>query len=273
MVDFKLIIKGMIIGLAKIIPGVSGSLIAVSLGIYGVAIQIISHPFKNIKRSIIFLSNVGIGVLFSITLFSNIVSFFITKYFFITVLLFVGFILGTFPSLIKETHIDCRKDYVVVLLTSIFVFLLSSFSNSTTYLYSGTFLNNLYVLFLGFIDAATMVIPGISGTAIFLLMGSYSFILELFSSLSNISLFNLYIIPLLFFGVGLFLGIIVVSKFMNCALKYKKKETYLCILGFALSSIILLCVDLFFTSFSIFELVLGFILFFIGYKISAKLNV
>ena len=51
MVDFKLIIKGMIIGLAKVIPGVSGSLIAVSLGIYGVAIEIISHPFKNIKYS------------------------------------------------------------------------------------------------------------------------------------------------------------------------------------------------------------------------------
>lgn len=273
MVDFKLIIKGMIIGLAKVIPGVSGSLIAVSLGIYGIAIQIISHPFQNIKHSIVFLGNVGIGVLISIALSSNIVSFFITKYFFVTVLLFIGFIIGTFPALIKETHIEDRKDYIVVLLIAILLFLISSFRNSATYFYENTFFNNLYVLFLGFIDAATMVIPGISGTAIFLLMGSYSFILDLFSSISNLSVFELYIIPLIFFGIGLSFGIIIVSKFMNYVLKYKKKETYLCIFGFALSSIILLFVDLFLTSFSIFELVVGFILFFVGYKISVRLNV
>lgn len=273
MFDFKLIIKGMIIGLAKVIPGVSGSLIAVSLGVYGIAIQIISHPFQSIKYSIVFLGNVGIGVLLSITLSSNIVSFFITKYFFVTVLLFIGFILGTFPTLIKETRIEGRKDYIVVILIAIFIFLLSSFRNSTIYFYENTIWDNLYVLILGFIDAATMVIPGISGTAIFLLMGSYSFILNLFSSISNLSVFALHITPLLFFGIGLSLGIIIVSKFMNYVLKYKKKETYLCILGFALSSIILLCVDLFLTSFSIFELVVGFILFFVGYKISVRLNV
>lgn len=273
MVDFKLIIKGMIIGLAKVIPGVSGSLIAVSLGIYGVAIEIISHPFKNIKYSIIFLGNVGIGVLLSIVLSSSIVSFFITKYFFVTVLLFIGFILGTFPTLINETRMEGKKDYIIVILVAVLIFLLSSFRNSTIYIYENTIWNNLYVSLLGFIDAATMVIPGISGTALFLLMGSYSFILDLFSSISNLSVFSFYVMPLLFFGVGLFMGIIIVSKFMNYALKYKNKETYLCILGFALSSIVLLCVDLFFTSFSIFELIIGLILFFLGYKISVRLNV
>ena len=55
MIDCKLILKGMIIGLAKIIPGVSGSLLAVSLGVYAAAIEAISHPFRNIKHNILFI--------------------------------------------------------------------------------------------------------------------------------------------------------------------------------------------------------------------------
>ena len=270
MIDFKLIFKGMIIGLAKIIPGVSGSLLAVSLGIYSLAIDAISHPFRDFKQNLLFLGNVGIGVLFSIVLCSNIVSYFLSKYFFLTVLLFIGFILGTFPEIIKETHIETKKDYIVIALVTLFIFLLSNFRSSASFIYQNTISNNLYVFFLGFIDAATMVIPGISGTAIFLLLGSYSFILELFASLSN---FPFYFVPLLFFSFGLFVGVVLVSKLMNYALKYKKKETYLCIFGFALSSIFLLCMDLFSIDVSIYEFFLGSILFIIGYKISVRLNV
>lgn len=270
MIDCKLIFKGMIIGLAKIIPGVSGSLLAVSLGIYNLAIEAISHPFKNFKHNVFFLGNVGVGVLFSIILCSNIVSYFLSKYYFLTVLLFIGFILGTFPEIIKETHIDAKKDYIIVAFVAIFIFLLSNFRSSTIFIYRNTFSNNFYVFLLGFIDAATMVIPGISGTAIFLLLGSYSFVLELFASLSNLSF---YFVPLIFFGLGLFVGVILVSKFMNYALQYKKKETYLCIFGFALSSIFLLCMDLFSIDTSVCEIILGSFLFIIGYKISLHLNV
>ena len=273
MVDFRLIFKGMIIGLAKIIPGVSGSLLAVSLGIYSLAVEAISHPFRNLKNNIIFLGNVGIGVLFSIVLFSNIVSFFISKYFFLTVLLFVGFIFGTFPELFKETHVETKKDYIVIGLVTILVFLLSNFRSPDAFFYEKTFLNNLYVAFLGFIDAATMVIPGISGTAIFLLLGSYSFILELFASMSNFVLISSYVVPFVFFAIGLFVGIIFISKLMNYVLQYKRKTTYLCIFGFALSSVLLLCMDLFTIGGSILEFVIGGFLFIIGYKISVRLNV
>ena len=270
MIDYKLIFKGMIIGLAKIFPGVSGSLLAVSLGIYGVAIEAISHPFRDFKRNIILLGNVGIGVIFSIVLFSNIVSYFLSKYFFLTVLLFIGFILGTFPEIIKETYIETKKDCFIIALIAIFLFLLSNFRSSTTFIYQNTYFDNLYVFFLGFIDATTMVIPGISGTAIFLLLGSYSFVLELFASFVN---FSSYFVPLLLFLLGLFIGVILVSKFMNYALEYKRKSTYLCIFGFALSSIFLLCMDLFSMDASIYEVIFGIFLFMIGYKISVRLNI
>ena len=273
MINGKLIFKGMIIGLAKIVPGVSGSMLAVSLGIYALAIEAISHPFRNFKYNICFLGNVGIGVLFSITLCSNIVSFFLSKYFFITLLLCIGFILGTFPALFKEVQIETGKDYFFVAFIAMLIFGLLCFRNPTLFIYKNTFANNLYVLLLGFIDAATMVIPGISGTAIFLLLGTYSFVLELFSSLSSFSNLLSNIIPILFFSLGLLMGVIFVSKIMNYALHYKKKSTYLCILGFALSSILLLCIDLLPRFSSLAELLLGSILFIIGYKVSVRLNV
>lgn len=273
MIDWKLILKGMVIGVAKIIPGVSGSLLAVSLGIYSIAIEAISHPFRNMKHNIVFFSNVGIGILFSIILCSNIVSFFISKYYFLTVLLFIGFILGTFPGLIREISIETKKDYIFIGVVAFLVFLLSFFRSSTIFTYQNNFSNNLYVCFLGFIDAATMVIPGISGTAVFLLLGSYSFILDIFASLSNFSIIISYMVPLICFGFGLIIGVILISKLMNYALQYKKKQTYLCIFGFALSSILLLCIDLFSLDVSMFEIFLGVFLFIIGYKISIRLNV
>lgn len=273
MFNIKLIFKGMIIGLAKIIPGVSGSLLAVSLGIYNTAIKVISHPFQNMKNNILFLTNVGIGILIAITLCSNVISFFLSRYFFLTVILFVGFIVGTFPSIVKETSIQTKKDYIIIGIVILSIIILSSFRSVDNFSYQNTVYDNLYVFFLGFVDAATMVIPGISGTAIFLLLGSYSFILKLFGSLSNFSIFGSYFTPFCFFLLGLIVGVILVCKLMDYTLNYKKKQTYLFIFGFALSSIFLLLIDVFCYDVSILEVCFGIVLFIIGYKISVKLNI
>lgn len=272
MIDLKLIYKGMLVGLAKIIPGVSGSLLAVSLGIYTIAIEAISHPFRNFKQNIIFLGNVGIGVVVSISLCSGIVSFFLNKYFFLTVILFMGFIVGTFPQLFKEANVSSKNDWLLVIGMTVFVFLLSSFKSTNEFIYENSLLNNLFVFLFGFIDAAAMVIPGISGTAIFLLIGCYPFILKLFASLPTIFM-NPDFICYISFGLGLFTGIIVVSKIMNYILKSHEKKTYLCITSFAISSILLLCVDLFSISITCFEFIVGIFLFVIGYKISSFLNI
>ena len=272
MINLKLIFKGMLIGLAKIIPGISGSLLAVSLGIYTVAIEAISHPFKKIKENIIFLGNVGLGVIVAISLFSGIISFFLERYFFLTVLLFIGFIVGTFPALFKEANICGKRDLIFIISVSFLIVFLSSFKSTNQFIYKNTLLNNFLVYIFGFIDASAMVIPGISGTAIFLLIGCYPFILHLFASfpffMSN-SNFVCYIL----FGLGLFSGIIIISKLMNYAFKNYKRKTYLCIVAFAISSILLLLVDIFSISFLWSDLLFGIFLFFIGYRVSSFLNI
>ena len=272
MLDFKLILKGMLIGLAKIVPGVSGSLLAVSLGIYHIGIEAINHPFHNMKYNLWFLGNVGIGILFSIVLCSNIVAFFLAKYSFFTIILFIGFISGTFPELMKETHIHTVHDILVIIMITAITFILSSFRSTTEFVYQNCVSHNVLVFIFGFIDATTMVIPGISGTAIFLLIGCYPFILQLFASLSNFQAMLSLFFPLFLFAIGLILGVLTVSRVMGYALRFYKKEAYLCIFGFAFSSILLLCIDLLSFELHLSNIFVGFILFIFGYKVSSALN-
>lgn len=272
MIDLTLIFKGMLIGLAKIIPGVSGSLLAVSLGIYEIAIEMISHPFKNFKYNIVFLGNIGIGIVLSISVCSGLICFFLERYFFLTIILFMGFIMGTFPQLFKEANISNKIDWLFIVSVSLLIFTLSSFRGANQFIYTRNLLNNLYVFIFGFIDASSMVIPGISGTAIFLLLGCYQFVLGLFANVHTFFVNSNYICYMLF-AFGLFFGIIVVSKIMNFAFNHYKRKTYLCIVGFAISSVMLLGVDLISISCSGFELLFGLGLFFIGYKISRMLNI
>lgn len=272
MINFELIIKGFLVGIAKIIPGVSGSLLAVSLGIYNKAIDAISHPFNHFKDNIIFLGNVGIGVLIAIILFSNIVLYFLNRYFFVTVMLFTGFIIGSLSSFIRNVENLNKKNYLFIILLTLVIVFLSSFRNDFDFVYTNSFSNNIIVMLYGFIDATAMVIPGISGTAIFLLIGCYSFILNLFSSLSVVFFNGSNILPILLFFLGICIGIMVVSKIMHYMLEKHKKNTYLCIIGCALSSVILLFIDIFSMDFLLIEFIGGVFLFIVGYKFSYKLN-
>ena len=68
-----LFIKGIIIGIGKIIPGVSGSMLAISMGIYEQLVNSVNNLFKDFKKNIKFLAKIGFGIAISIILFSNII--------------------------------------------------------------------------------------------------------------------------------------------------------------------------------------------------------
>ena len=95
-------IKGFFIGLANIIPGVSGGTLAITLGIYEQLIGCISHIFKNLKENIKFLLPIGIGAVLSIVTLSHAISFSLENYVLPTILFFIGAILGGLPMLINK---------------------------------------------------------------------------------------------------------------------------------------------------------------------------
>ena len=102
--NLVLVIKGMIIGLANVIPGVSGGTLMITLGLYEKIINTISHFFKNFKENLKFLIPLGIGLVLAVLLFSKIIGASLDKYPFPTTLLFIGLILGGLPLLWKKVN-------------------------------------------------------------------------------------------------------------------------------------------------------------------------
>ena len=108
----KEILKGIIIGIGKIIPGVSGSVLAISLGIYEKAIYSFNNIFKD-YRNIYFLLKIFIGVLIAIIFGSKIILYFLNNYYTLTIFAFVGLILGSMNEINK--NIKVKYWYMTIL--------------------------------------------------------------------------------------------------------------------------------------------------------------
>ena len=98
----KNILKGMVIGIANIIPGVSGGTMMVSMGIYDKLIHCITHLFSELKKSIMFLLPIGIGMIIAIIGSSFGIEYLFENFPIQTTLLFIGLIIGGFPAIWKN---------------------------------------------------------------------------------------------------------------------------------------------------------------------------
>ena len=107
--DLLLMIKGFFIGIANVIPGVSGGTIAITMGIYERLINAISHFFSNLKENIKLLISVGIGAGLAVLLMSKLISYSLDNYPIPTTIFFIGLILGGMPMLFKKTKGDYRN--------------------------------------------------------------------------------------------------------------------------------------------------------------------
>ena len=213
----KLILKGLIIGLGKIIPGVSGSILAIRMNIYEDIIKSLNNVFE--KNNIYFLFKLSIGIIISIVFGSNIITYLLSKYYIVTMLIFSILIITGIPTIIKET-----TNYVVSIISCIIYILLLNIPNIHI-------LNNYF--FIGFLESFTTIIPGISGTALFTSFGLYDELLYLFSNLYK---FNFSI--LLPFFIGFILGTIIIIRFIEYCLDNYRDKTYGVILGLLIGSII-----------------------------------
>lgn len=252
-------LKGILIGIGKIIPGVSGSLIAISLGVYEKCIDIISNFFVEIRYNFKFLFLLCSGIIVSILFGSNLIYYFLTNYYFLTMCLFIGLIAGTIPNVFKKNKIIKRQDYFYITIPFIIMIIISSLGKGSIEI-NNNLSGYMLTIIIGFIDAFTMIVPGISGTAIFIMLGVYEFVLLMFG--------NLLLPYLIFFMLGIVIGIYVTSKIINYCFKNYNRETYLIILGFLLSSLIFIIIDTFSKGFNIINLIIGFVLVILGYFIS-----
>ena len=260
------ILKGFIIGIGKIIPGVSGAILAILMGVYDKSVYYINNFKDNKKEGIKYLLPLGIGIITSIIFFSKIINYLLDKYYIMTMLFFVGLIIGTIPSITKKIN---RKDYYLIILSLIIFLSASLLGVKNNYIIKGSIIDILVFTISGLFEAIGTVVPGVSSTALLMTIGTYKIIISTISDITNISniISNLkIIIP---FGIGTILGIISVVKVIDYLFKKHNNKMYSVILGLLLSTIIIMIIDTFKYKDSIIKIFMGTILMVIGILISS----
>ncbi len=271
-----LAIKGALVGIANIIPGVSGGTLALTMGVYEDLISAISHFFKNVKKNLKFLLVFGLGAALSILLMSKVISLCLDKFPFPTTLFFIGLIVGGVPLLTRKIRKSKVKPWNLLLFLITFgVVIGMAFMQEGSNVVSLSHVSPwmMFVLFLvGMIAAATMVIPGVSGSFVLMLLGFYKPIVSVVSKLTDFSQLGHNLLILIPFGFGVLIGIILIAKLIEFLFNKYELSTYYAILGFLVASIFALFATLFNVSFSNVEVFVGIVLFIISTIIGYKLG-
>ncbi len=258
-----LFLKGILIGVAKIIPGVSGALLSISLGVYEKIMYIISNirkvRFDDIKFLFFLMSGVCIGIAF----LCGSVKWCLDNYYLPTMLLFIGLIIGGIFEILEP--IKCEKFNFTYLFVFLFCFLFLIFIAS---LNSGILNIKGSPFVFGFLESFTTIVPGVSGTAIFMAFGWYEELLDLFQ---NIAIFKAPFSSFLGFGLGFLLNTFIIAKIINFLIKEYKTITLFGILGFTLASLFLMFREISFNSLS--EFILGSLLLIFGIYFTRKTNI
>lgn len=257
-------IKGIIIGIATLVPGVSGGTMAIILGVYNEMIASVSSFFKDIKKNIIFLGVISIGGVLGILLFSKMIDYLLVNYNFITIYFFLGIIVGGLRVIYKEINDNKKKkgDFLYFLIGLSIILLMSFNVGTIVNLAASTgILKYSFLFIVGIIIAVALILPGISTSFILLALGLYKVTIE---AINNLDLS--YLIPLV---LGVLAGVILTTKILEKLLNNKPRETYLLILGFVLGSIAQVFPGFKFN----IEMIMGILLFIIGYKIMQYLTI
>lgn len=269
-----LVIKGFFVGIANIIPGVSGGTLAITLGIYEELIEAISHFFKKIKSNIKFLIPIGIGAFTAIVIGSRIIEISLEKYTLPTLLFFTGLILGGMPMLFGKIKKNIKPSYALIFLATFALVIGVMFlkTGNDVVLVDLNAWGYFKLFLVGMIAAATMIIPGISGSFMLMVMGYYEPIINAineFTSFNN--LWNNFWI-LMPFGIGVLLGVIVIAKIIEFLFQKFEVPTYFGIIGFVLASLIGIFTSAGNLVFTPTFIIVGIILMVLGFVIAYKLG-
>ncbi len=235
MTGFFNIIKGIFIGAGAIVPGLSSGVLCVIFGIYEKLLDAVLNFFKDIKQNIKFLFPIALGVGIGVLLFSNGLNYALYAFPIQTKSIFIGLILGTIPSLIKDVNEKepFRPQNVVYLLIALAIGIVTVIlENQMTIISNVEEINSFYLILCGVIMSLGIIVPGISSTIILMLLGVYSIYLQ--------SVANLYLPVLIPMGIGLVLGSIVVMKVTKILLEKQYAKTFYSIIGFTIGSILVL---------------------------------
>lgn len=248
------LLRGVVIGVANIIPGVSGGTMMVSMGIYDTLIHCITHLFKEFKKSIKTLLPYAVGMLVGIVALASVINWGLENHPLPTNTLFIGLILGGLGPLLKK--VDTKKINAAAVIAFIALFALiiwlgiqrkDSIQNAESINMDA--LQVLIMVFIGMIASATMIIPGVSGSLVLMLLGYYKPVVNALSTLKdglfslNFDLMGQPVLMLLPFLLGIVLGIFGVAKLIEWLTARFPTPTYCGVLGLVVASPISLLIQ------------------------------
>lgn len=275
---------GVFIGLAIIVPGVSGAAVAIIFKLYEKLLFAMGNVFKSFKRCIVFLIPIGIGAVigvgggvFGVKKLLNLIPFAI-------VALFAGLMFGSFPAITDQLKGEERTPKrIVLMILGVLVTVLFAVG-STLITTSERSLVNLrvwdYILFLilGYAVGITQVVPGLSATALLMLLGYFTPMMNAigFELLTDLPVLLVFICML----AGFIAALLTFSKLLSVILQRFKAPAFYFISGLSLGS----AITMFFNPemYAVYlswaesgvvwwELILGILLFFGGLIVSYRL--
>ena len=233
-------------GLANIIPGVSGGTMAVSMGIYDKLIHCLTHLFKEFKESIKFVLPILIGMGIALVGLSFVITPAFEHFPLQTNGLFIGLIVGGLPAVWKKVKGNTiRVSYVLSFLV-FFALVIGMAAVGETEGKSAdmtlSFLSVIKLFFVGVIASATMVIPGVSGSMVLLVIGYYNPIVATIKELVEaLVAFNMseilrccgILIPM---GIGVIVGIFAIAKLIEIIFEKFPLQAFWAIIGLIAAS-------------------------------------
>lgn len=242
----KSILKGMVIGIANIIPGVSGGTMAVSMGIYDKLIYSVTHLFSDFKKSLKFILPIGIGMILGIIGLSFLIELLFDHFPIQTNLFFIGLILGGLPAIFAKVKSQpIRLPHVLSFL--VFFGIVVGMAaigevDKAAGILNFNLVNCIILFFIGIVAAATMVIPGVSGSMVLMLLGYYNSIIETINNLiRSLVDFNMSgiiqgVLILVPFGIGVVVGIFAIAKLIEIIFAKFPYLAYWAIIGLIIAS-------------------------------------
>ncbi|MBN2669315.1 MAG: DUF368 domain-containing protein [Bacteroidales bacterium] len=236
-----LFLKGIGMGAANVIPGVSGGTVALITGIFETfidsikslnvqAFKLILHGnFKAFAKHINlwFLIAVFSGIAVSILSFAKLLDYLFNNYPVYIWSFFFGLILASVlfvSKTIEKWNWSVVLNFVIGTFVAVSIAMLNPASEND---------NTLYLVLCGIVAASSMILPGLSGSFVLILMGNYQLIM-----IDSVTHFNLKILLPVAIGAGI--GILGFSHFLSWVFKKFRDQTIALLSGFILGSLIIL---------------------------------
>ena len=242
---FKEGMNGFCMALADSVPGVSGGTVAFIMGFYdrfiGSIHDLAFGKMKEKKAALVYLAKLGVGWIIGMVMAVIILSALFESHIYVVSSLFIGFIAGAIPLIVKEEKESMKEVSKGILFCLIGIMLVVgiTWANGSV---GGALMNlgefsigaAIKLFFIGMIAISAMFLPGISGSTLLLIFGAYIPVITAVKGI--LSLDFSYVPCMLFFGCGVLTGTVTVVKAIKVCLENYRTQTVYMILGMMIGS-------------------------------------